>query len=58
MPIEQKTIVGKCFIIYVNRMIYLSCYVIQRIISSRAVWTGSLIFKVVNLPQCYCWHCL
>ncbi len=25
-PIEQKTIVGKCFIIYANRMIYLSCF--------------------------------
>ncbi len=25
-PIEQKTIVGKCFIIDANRMIYLSCF--------------------------------
>ncbi len=25
-PIEQKTIVGKCFIIYASRMIYLSCF--------------------------------
>jgi hypothetical protein len=25
VPIEQKTLVGKCFIIYANRMIYLSC---------------------------------
>ncbi len=27
MPIEQKTVVGKCFIIYANRMIYLPCYI-------------------------------
>ncbi len=25
MPIEQKTIVGMCFIIYANHIIYLSC---------------------------------
>ncbi len=28
-PIEQKTRVGKCFIIYANRMIYFSCFRLQ-----------------------------
>ncbi len=30
-PIKQKTIVEKCFIIYANRMIYLSCIILLRV---------------------------